>query len=103
MIGEALGINELWLFVLSGLLLDVAPGPDTAYIIGRSIQFGWRGAGGRDRDQLRLSGSRVRHRDRPVGAADDVLGRIRGRQAGRSGLSVLLWRPDAAVAAAPGG
>jgi threonine/homoserine/homoserine lactone efflux protein len=43
MIGEALGINELWLFVLSGLLLNVAPGPDTAYIIGRSIQFGWRG------------------------------------------------------------
>jgi threonine/homoserine/homoserine lactone efflux protein len=43
MIGEALGINELWLFVLSGLLLNVAPGPDTAYIVGRSIQFGWRG------------------------------------------------------------
>ena len=43
MIGEALGINELWLFVLSGLLLNVAPGPDTAYIIGRSIQLGWRG------------------------------------------------------------
>ena len=38
-----LGINELWLFVLSGLLLNVTPGPDTAYIIGRSIQLGWRG------------------------------------------------------------
>ena len=38
-----LGIHELWLFVLSGLLLNVTPGPDTAYIIGRSIQFGWRG------------------------------------------------------------
>src|ERR1700682_6752473 len=38
-----LGIHELWLFVLSGLLLNVAPGPDTAYIIGRSIQLGWRG------------------------------------------------------------
>ena len=41
--GEMLGINELWLFVLSGLLLNVTPGPDTAYIIGRSIQLGWRG------------------------------------------------------------
>jgi threonine/homoserine/homoserine lactone efflux protein len=41
--GEALGINEVWLFVLSGLLLNVTPGPDTAYIIGRSIQLGWRG------------------------------------------------------------
>src|SRR5437660_10491470 len=38
-----LGINELWLFVVSGLLLNVTPGPDTAYIIGRSIQLGWRG------------------------------------------------------------
>jgi hypothetical protein len=43
MMGEALGINEVWLFVLSGLLLNVTPGPDTAYIIGRSIQLGWRG------------------------------------------------------------
>ena len=41
--GEILGIHELWLFVLSGLLLNVTPGPDTAYIIGRSIQLGWRG------------------------------------------------------------
>jgi threonine/homoserine/homoserine lactone efflux protein len=38
-----LGIHEFWLFILSGLLLNVAPGPDTAYIIGRSIQLGWRG------------------------------------------------------------
>jgi len=30
-----LGIHELWLFILSGLLLNVTPGPDTAYIIGR--------------------------------------------------------------------
>ena len=43
MMGEILGIQELWLFVLSGLLLNVTPGPDTAYIIGRSIQLGWRG------------------------------------------------------------
>src|SRR5947209_7020601 len=40
---ETLGIYELWLFVVSGLLLNVTPGPDTAYIIGRSIQLGWRG------------------------------------------------------------
>ncbi|WP_076865075.1 LysE family translocator [Bradyrhizobium mercantei] len=38
-----LGIHELWLFVLSGLLLNITPGPDTAYIIGRTIQLGWRG------------------------------------------------------------
>jgi len=40
---ETLGIHELWLFILSGLLLNVTPGPDTAYIIGRSVQLGWRG------------------------------------------------------------
>jgi threonine/homoserine/homoserine lactone efflux protein len=38
-----LGIHELWLFVISGLLLNITPGPDTAYILGRSVQLGWRG------------------------------------------------------------
>jgi len=38
-----LGIHDLWLFVLSGLVLNVTPGPDTAYIVGRSAQLGWRG------------------------------------------------------------
>jgi threonine/homoserine/homoserine lactone efflux protein len=38
-----LGIHDIWLFVLSGLLLNITPGPDTAYIIGRSVQMGWRG------------------------------------------------------------
>jgi threonine/homoserine/homoserine lactone efflux protein len=38
-----LGIHELWLFIVSGLLLNVTPGPDTAYIVGRSVHLGWRG------------------------------------------------------------
>jgi threonine/homoserine/homoserine lactone efflux protein len=38
-----LGIHDLWLFIISGLILNVTPGPDTAYIVGRSAQFGWRG------------------------------------------------------------
>ncbi len=38
-----LGIQELWLFIISGLLLNVMPGPDTAFIVGRSVQSGWRG------------------------------------------------------------
>jgi threonine/homoserine/homoserine lactone efflux protein len=37
------GIHDIWLFVISGLLLNITPGPDTAYIVGRSIQLGWRG------------------------------------------------------------
>ena len=38
-----LGIHEIWLFVISGVLLNITPGPDTAYIVGRSAQMGWRG------------------------------------------------------------
>jgi threonine/homoserine/homoserine lactone efflux protein len=30
------GTHDLWLFVLSGLLLNITPGPDTLYIVGRS-------------------------------------------------------------------
>jgi threonine/homoserine/homoserine lactone efflux protein len=40
---NVLGIHEIWLFIVSGLLLNVTPGPDTAYIVGRSVQLGWRG------------------------------------------------------------
>ena len=32
-----LGIQDFWLFIVSGLLLNVTPGPDTAYIVGRSV------------------------------------------------------------------
>ena len=38
-----LGIHDLWLFIISGLALNITPGPDNAYIVGRSIQMGWRG------------------------------------------------------------
>jgi threonine/homoserine/homoserine lactone efflux protein len=38
-----LGIHEIWLFVLSGVLLNVTPGPDSVYVVGRSLQMGWRG------------------------------------------------------------
>lgn len=37
-----LGTHHLWLFVLSGLLLNITPGPDTLYIVGRSSTRGWR-------------------------------------------------------------
>ncbi len=36
------GTHDLWLFVLSGLLLNITPGPDTLYIVGRSSTDGWR-------------------------------------------------------------
>src|SRR4030095_14764625 len=37
------GIHEIWLFILSGILLNITPGPDSVYVIGRSMQMGWRG------------------------------------------------------------
>lgn len=37
-----LGITDLWLFVVAGLLLNITPGPDMAYIMGRSAQLGAR-------------------------------------------------------------
>jgi threonine/homoserine/homoserine lactone efflux protein len=37
------GIQHIALFVTAGLLLNITPGPDTAYIVGRSVQLGWRG------------------------------------------------------------
>ena len=37
------GTHDLWLFVLSGLLLNIAPGPDTFYILSRTAGQGWRG------------------------------------------------------------
>jgi len=37
------GVHDVALFVLSGLLLNVAPGPDTLYIVSRTASRGWRG------------------------------------------------------------
>ncbi|MEJ7669915.1 MAG: LysE family translocator [Casimicrobiaceae bacterium] len=37
------GTTDLALFVVSGLLLNVTPGPDTMYILGRSATHGRRG------------------------------------------------------------
>lgn len=37
-----LGIHDLWLFIVSGLLLNMTPGPDTLYIVGRGATGGRR-------------------------------------------------------------
>ena len=36
------GVHNLPMFIVAGLLLAMSPGPDTAYILGRSAQSGWR-------------------------------------------------------------
>ncbi|WP_428311242.1 LysE family translocator [Hydrocarboniphaga sp.] len=38
----SLGIHDLALFVVSGLLLNIAPGPDSLLIMARSAGQGWR-------------------------------------------------------------
>ena len=35
-----LGIHDYWLFILSGILLNLTPGRDTMYILGRSLTGG---------------------------------------------------------------
>lgn len=40
--GAMLGIHDFFLFVLAGLALNMMPGPDTLYIVGRSIAQGRR-------------------------------------------------------------
>lgn len=37
-----LGINEFWLFVISGILLNLVPGPDSLYIAARSASQGFK-------------------------------------------------------------
>jgi len=37
-----LGTHDLWLFIVSGLLLNIAPGPDSLLIMARSASQGWR-------------------------------------------------------------
>jgi threonine/homoserine/homoserine lactone efflux protein len=44
MSSQIFGIHDFPLFLASGLLLNLTPGPDTAYILGRSIAQG-RAAG----------------------------------------------------------
>ena len=99
MIIETLGIHELWLFILSGLFLNVTPGPDTAYIIGRSVQMGWRGGAAA---VIGISCGCLVH---VVGAAIGLSAllmassdRLCGAEMGRRGLSVVYGRSDADVA-----
>ena len=37
------GIHDLWLFIVSGILFNMAPGPDVFYVISRSAGHGARG------------------------------------------------------------
>jgi threonine/homoserine/homoserine lactone efflux protein len=37
-----LGIHDYWLFIVSGVLLNLTPGQDTMYILGRSLSGGLR-------------------------------------------------------------
>ena len=39
---EILGINNLWLFVVSGIILNILPGPDSLYIVSRTAMQGFR-------------------------------------------------------------
>ena len=36
------GTQHLWLFIVSGLLLNITPGPDSLFLMARSATQGWR-------------------------------------------------------------
>ena len=94
-----LGIHELWLFVLSGLLLNITPGPDTAYILGRSIQLGWRG--GAAAVFGICCGCLVHVFAAAIGLSallDGVIDGVCDPEAGRRGLPAVHRCTDAAVA-----
>src|SRR5471032_757447 len=40
--GRMAGTQHLWLFIVSGLLLNITPGPDSLFIMARSATQGWR-------------------------------------------------------------
>ncbi len=42
MLASSLGIHDLGLFIVSGLLLNITPGPDSLLIMSRSASQGWR-------------------------------------------------------------
>ncbi|HLO95347.1 MAG TPA: LysE family translocator [Burkholderiaceae bacterium] len=42
MLANSLGIHDLGLFIVSGLLLNITPGPDSLLIMSRSAAQGWR-------------------------------------------------------------
>ena len=37
------GVTDLWLFMLAGVMLNLTPGPDMAFVVGQSARLGWRG------------------------------------------------------------
>ena len=37
-----LGIHDWWLFIISGVLLNLMPGPDTLFIMSKSASQGWK-------------------------------------------------------------
>jgi threonine/homoserine/homoserine lactone efflux protein len=39
---SALGVHDFWLFVVTGLVLNLTPGADTLLVVGRSARGGWR-------------------------------------------------------------
>ena len=37
---SSLGVHDYWIFLATGIVLNVTPGPDTLYIVGRSLAYG---------------------------------------------------------------
>ena len=84
------GIHDLALFVAAGLLLNVTPGPDMAYIAARGAAGGFRAGAAAT---LGITAGCVVHTlaaaARPVRAARDLRDGVRRRQVVRRRLPAL--------------
>ena len=84
------GIHDLALFVAAGLLLNLTPGPDMAYIAARSRRGRLsRRRRGDVRHHRRMRRAHAGGGARALGAARDVGGGVRGRQVVRRRVSAL--------------
>ena len=91
-----MGIHDFALFVAAGLMLNLTPGPDMAYIAARGANGRFRGRPRGDaRHHGRLRRAHARRGGRVVGAARDVGDGIRHREVVRCRLSAVRGDPAA--------
>src|ERR1041385_6185383 len=89
------GIHDFGLFLAAGFLLNLTPGPDTLYILGRSVAQG-REAGVASAFGISLGSifSHLRGRTRAFRDPGNVCASFCGHQVTRWGVSGFSWSED---------
>jgi hypothetical protein len=96
-LATALGITSLPLFIAAGLLLNITPGPDLLFVIGRAAAHGVRaGVAAALGHRRRLSGAHRGSGTRRGGAAGCLQPGVRPHQVGRRRLPAVSGPAPAA-------